>query len=48
MGKADIETAKKLGLTGVKNYWRRVSQVEIKLDRLNNWIPALAIFVIHL
>ena len=47
MSKADIEAAKKLGLTGVKNYWRCTGQVEMELDLLHDWIPALATFVRH-
>lgn len=34
ISKFDIEAAKKLGPTGVKNYWRRAGQVEIELDWL--------------
>ena len=44
----DIDTAKKLRLTGIKKYWRRVRQVKIELYWLNDWIPALATFVRHL
>ena len=47
MSKADMEATKELGLTEVKNYWRRVSQVEMELDWLHDWIPALATFVKH-
>ena len=32
MSKTDIESAEKLGLTGVKNYWRHAGQVEMELD----------------
>lgn len=48
MGNTDIDVAKKLGLIGVKKYWRRASHVEMELDLLHDWIPALAIFVKHL
>ncbi len=37
--------AKELGQTGVKKYWRRAGQVEMELDWLYNWIPALLTFV---
>ena len=47
MSKADIKAAKELGLTGVKNYWKRAGQVEIELDWLHDWIPVLATFVRH-
>ena len=47
MSNTDIDAAKKLGLTGIKKYWRRTRQVEIELDRLHDWIPALEIFVRH-
>ena len=47
ISKADIETAKELGLTEVKNYSRRAGKVEMKLDWLYDWILALAIFVRH-
>ena len=47
MSKADIEAAKELKLTRVKNYRRRAGQVEIELDWLHNWILALATFVRH-
>lgn len=32
MSNADMDTAKKLGLTKVKKYWKYASQVEIELD----------------
>ena len=48
MSDANLDVAKKLGLTGIKKYWKRVSQVEIKLDWLHNCIPALVTFVKHL
>ncbi len=45
---ADLDAAKKLGLTaGIKKYWGRAGQVEIKLDWLYDWILALVIFVRH-
>ena len=44
---ADMDTAKELRLTGIKKDWRRAEQVEIELDWLHNWIPALATFVRH-
>ena len=43
----DMNVAKKLGLTGVKKYWKRASQVEMELDWLYDWIPTLATFVRH-
>ena len=42
-----MDAAKELGLTGIKKYWRRVGQVEMELDWLHDWIPALATFVRH-
>ena len=48
MSNIDINAAKELGLTSIKKYWRRARQVEIELDWLHNWIPALATFVRHL
>lgn len=30
--KTEMEAAKKVRLTGVQNYWRRICQVEIDLD----------------
>ena len=36
MSNTDLDTAKKLGLTGIKKYWRCASQVEIELDWLYN------------
>ncbi len=45
MSNVDMDLAKELGLTGVKKYWRQAGQVEMKLDWLHDWIPALAIFV---
>ena len=36
MSDANLDIAKKLELTGIKKYWRRISQVEIKLDWLHN------------
>lgn len=42
-----MDVAKKLGLIGNKKYWRHTGQVEMKLNWLYNWIPALAIFVKH-
>ena len=47
MSIADMEAAKELGLTGVKNYWRRAGKVEMKLDWLYDSIPALATFMGH-
>ena len=47
MSNVDIEAAKKLGLMRVKKYWKRASQVEMELDWLHNWIPALVTFVRH-
>ena len=45
---ANLDAAKKLGLTGIKKYWRRTGQIEIELDWLYDWIPILATFVRHL
>ena len=45
MSNVDIDIVKKLEQTGVKKYWRRTSQVKIKLDWLHDWILALPIFV---
>ena len=47
MSKANMEAAKELRLTGIKNYWRRDGQVEMELDWLHDWILALATFVKH-
>ena len=47
MSNANIDAAKELGLTGIKKYWRRAGQVEMELDWLHDWIPALATFVRH-
>ena len=32
MSNVDIDIAKKLGLTGVKKYWKYIGQVKIELD----------------
>ena len=32
MSNADLDTAKKLGLTGIKKYWRHAGSVEMELD----------------
>lgn len=32
MSNADINAAKKPGLTGFKKYWKRTSQIEMELD----------------
>ena len=42
-----IDIVKKPGLIGVKKYWKHAGQVEMKLDWLYDWIPALATFVRH-
>lgn len=47
MSNIDIDTAIKLGFTTVKKYWRCTGQVEIELDWLYDWVPALATFVKH-
>ncbi len=47
MSDADLDAAKELGLTGIKKYWIRAGQVEIELDWLHDWIPALATFMKH-
>ena len=36
MSNADMDAAKKLGQTGIKKYWRRAGQVEMKLDWLHD------------
>ncbi len=36
MSDADLDTAKELGLTGIKKYWRRAGQVELELDWLHD------------
>ena len=33
---ANLDTAKELGLTGIKKYWRCAWQVEIELDWLHD------------
>ncbi len=48
MSNTDLDAAKEQGQIGIKKYWRRASQIEIELDWLYDWIPALAIFVRHL
>lgn len=48
MNNADMNVAKKLGLTSIKKYQRRARQYEIELDCLYEQIPALAIFVRYL
>ena len=48
MSNADLDATKKLGLTGMKKYWRWAGQVEIELDWLYDWILALATFVKYL
>ena len=47
MSNANMDAAKKLGLTDIKKYRRRAGQVERELDWLYDWIPALATFVRH-
>ena len=42
---ADLDAAKKLGLTGIKKHWKHAGQVKLKLDWLDDWIPSLATFV---
>ena len=32
MSDVDLDVAKKLGLTGIKKYWKHAGQVEIKQD----------------
>ena len=32
MNNADLDAAKKLGLNGIKKYWRCAKQVELELD----------------
>lgn len=45
MSNSDLDVAKKLGLTGVKIYWRRAGQVKIELNWLYDLIPVLATFM---
>ena len=42
MTNANLDAAKELGLTGIKKYWKSAGQIELELDRLYDWIPALA------
>lgn len=34
MSNADLDVVKKLGLTSIKKYWRRVGQIKIEFDWL--------------
>ena len=34
MSNANLDTAKKLGQTGIKKYWKGVGSIEIELDWL--------------
>ena len=36
MSNVDIDAAKKMRLTRIKNYWRHAGQVEIELDWLHD------------
>ena len=45
MNNANINAAKKLGVTGIKKYWSHAGQGEIELDWLYDWISVLATFV---
>ena len=47
MSNSDLDAAKKLGLTGIKKYWKCARQVEIKLDWLHKQILSLATFMRH-
>ena len=48
MSNVNIDTARDLGLTGIKKYWKLAGQIEKKVDGLHrDWIPALAAFVKH-
>ena len=47
MSDVDLDIAKELGLTGIKKYWRYIGQVEMELNGLYDWIPALATLVGH-
>ena len=47
MSNIDLDVTKKLGLSGIKKYWRYVSQVEIELNWLYDWILILATFIRH-
>lgn len=42
---ADLDLDKKLGLTGIKKYWKYIKQVKLELNCLHDWISAMAIFV---
>ena len=42
-----MDVAKELGLTGIKKYWKRIGQVEIKIDWLHDYISAVATFMRH-
>lgn len=44
---ADLDAARELGLTGIIKYQRHAGQVEMKLDWLYYWIPALVTFMKH-
>ena len=45
MSNTDMVTAQELGQTWDKKYWRRTGKVEIKLDKLHDWISVLTTFV---
>ena len=47
MRNTDLDAAKKLGPTSIKKYWRRAGQVDMEIDWLHDWIPALATFMRH-
>ena len=41
----DNEAAVDLGLQSVKKYWRRAAQVADELSHLQDFLPALAVFI---
>ena len=48
MSNIDIDTARDLGLTGIKKHWRFTSQIEKDVDGLHkDWILTLVAFVKH-
>ena len=47
MSNLNLDIAKKLGLPGIKKYWRRAGQIEMELDWLYDWILVLTTLVRH-
>lgn len=43
-----MDVVKKLWLIVIKKYWKDTGQIEIELDWLYDWIPALTIFMGYL